>query len=1003
MAEDRNNRMAIFVVVILCCFSLALGATDAGDEQVLMDFRKGLSNPELLQWPAAGDPCGPPRWNHIFCDGPRVTQIQIQNMGLGGTLPPNFNKLSRLFNIGFQKNNFSGKLPTFSGLSELQYAYLGNNQFDTIPADFFDGLRSLRVLSLDYSPLNKTGWSLPPTLQDSPQLMNLSLIGTNLVGPLPDFLGGMVSLTALKLSYNSLSGKIPSSYQGSELQILWLNNQLGSTKLTGLIDVVASMPSIRQLWLHGNQFTGTIPVEIENCSALTDLRLNDNELVGPIPNGVTKLPLQILALDNNKLTGSIPKVVFENYTFAGNLFCQSSPGTPCAPQVTALLDFLGSVDYPLTLSATWSGNDPCTSSWTGVSCNNNTVSIINLPNFGLNGTLSPSIGKLDSLKRLLLEGNNLIGMIPEELASLQSLEVVNLTGNNMEPPIPKFGPSVKLLIDGNPKLQNGAQPASPPLPNGNTPKNNSPPGNSTPSAGKQSPSPDANSSTNSERSRNKSSDTKKLIIVALPVAVFLVVVALVVLLCMRKKRTSQSPSSFVVHPKDPSNPDNLLKIVVANNNDMSSSNLTASGSQSRYSSGTNDTHVVEVGNLIISVQVLRNVTRNFAPENELGRGGFGTVYKGELDDGTAIAVKRMEASVISNKALDEFQAEIAVLSKVRHRHLVSLLGYSIEGNERLLVYEYMPKGALSKHLFQWNVLKLEPLSWKRRLNIALDVARGMEYLHNLAHKSFIHRDLKSSNILLGDDYRAKVADFGLVKLAPDGKSSVATRLAGTFGYLAPEYAEIERGRPRILKNASLIPIAICVLFTQQLNEYFALKAFTGVTSTLLGITGKVTTKADVFSYGVVLMELVTGLVAIDEDRPEEQRYLAEWFWHIKTRKEKLRTAIDPALDVTEETFESICIIAELAGHCTVREASQRPDMGHAVNVLAPLVEKWKPVYDDQEEYLGIDCSQPLHQMVKVWQESDGTDYSLTSLGDSKGSIPPRPDGFAVSFASTDAR
>lgn len=165
------------------------------------------------------------------------------------------------------------------------------------------------------------------------------------------------------------------------------------------------------------------------------------------------------------------------------------------------------------------------------------------------------------------------------------------------------------------------------------------------------------------------------------------------------------------------------------------------------------------------------------------------VYKGELEDGTKIAVKRMEVGVISTKALDEFQSEIAVLSKVRHRHLVSLLGYSTEGHERILVYEYMPQGALSRHLFHWKTFNLEPLSWKRRLNIALDVARAMEYLHNLAHQSFIHRDLKSSNILLGDDYRAKVSDFGLVKLAPDGQQkSVMTRLAGTFGYLAPEYA-----------------------------------------------------------------------------------------------------------------------------------------------------------------------------------------------------------------------
>ncbi|KAJ0715903.1 putative protein kinase RLK-Pelle-LRR-IX family [Helianthus annuus] len=148
----------------------------------------------------------------------------------------------------------------------------------------------------------------------------------------------------------------------------------------------------------------------------------------------------------------------------------------------------------------------------------------------------------------------------------------------------------------------------------------------------------------------------------------------------------------------------------------------------------------------------------------------------------------MESSVICNKSLDELESEILVFTKIRHRHLVSLLGYSTEGLERILVFEDMTQGALSRHLFHWKNFKMEPLSWKRRLNIALDVARCMEYIHTFAHQSFIHQDLKSSNILLGDDFRAKVSDFGLVKLVPDGGKSIMTRVAGTFGYVAPEYA-----------------------------------------------------------------------------------------------------------------------------------------------------------------------------------------------------------------------
>ncbi|RWW56113.1 hypothetical protein BHE74_00037194 [Ensete ventricosum] len=775
----------VVLSVFLCCFgSVVFGTTDAGDYAVLDEFRKGLANPELLKWPTNNrDPCGPPLWPHVFCSGSRVAQIQVQNLGLSGPLPRDFNKLSMLTNIGLQRNNFSGKLPSFSGLSNLQYAYLGNNQFDAIPSDFFVGLTSLQVLSLEMNPLNQsTGWVLPPDLSDSAQLMNLSLVGCNLAGPLPEFLGTMHSLSVLKLSYNNLTGTMPASYSGLPLQILWLNNQIGP-KLTGSLDVIASMTMLKDVWLHGNQFTGPIPSSIGGLTSLTRLWLNNNLLVGLVPENLTSLPLlQSLQLDNNMFMGPIPKVSF-NFTYAYNSFCQSTPGVPCSPEVTALLEFLERVNYPSKLAASWSGNDPCASFWSGVSCFDGKVSVINLPNLQLNGTISPSLGKLDDLVDVRLEGNNLSGMIPVNMTNLKLLKTLDLSSNNISPPVPHFPNSVKVLLDGNKLLVTASSPESPST--GNSPSdsssNNTQSHNSPRSAG--SSSPEANSG-----NRSKGSRKLNLLIVIVPIA-FGVSIFLLALLFLyfwkRRKSAFLSPSSIVVHPRDSSNPDNLVKIVVANN---ASNSIATNEWQSINSSRTSETHLIESGNLVISVQVLRSATRNFASENVLGRGGFGVVYKGELHDGTMIAVKRMESAVLSSKALDEFHAEIAVLSKVRHRNLVSILGYSTEEYERLLVYEYMPQGALSKHLFQWKQLELEPLSWKKRMNIALDVARGMEYLHNLAHQCFIHRDLKSSNILLGDDYRAKVSDFGLAKLAPDGKNSVATRLAGTFGYLAPEYA-----------------------------------------------------------------------------------------------------------------------------------------------------------------------------------------------------------------------
>ncbi|KDP36118.1 hypothetical protein JCGZ_08762 [Jatropha curcas] len=961
-AAMRNNyiRLVFFALQLLCYVSLVSSDTDPNDLAILKAFRDGLENPALLEWPANGDdPCGQ-SWKHVYCSGSRVSQIQVQNMSLKGPLPQNLNQLIMLENLGLQRNQFTGPLPSFNGLSNLKYAYLDYNQFDSIPSDFFDGLVNLQVLALDNNPFNATtGWTFPDTLQNSSQLTTLSCMYCNLAGPLPDFLGNLFSLQNLRLSGNNLSGEIPLSFRGGmSLQNLWLNDQKGGG-LSGTIDLVATMESVSVLWLHGNQFTGKIPESIGSLTLLKDLNLNGNKLVGLIPYSLINLPLEHLDLNNNQLMGPMPKFKAAKVSCTPNPFCQSTAGVPCAPEVMALIDFLDGLNYPQRLVSSWTGNDPC-SSWVGITCDSSMVYSIALPNFNLSGTLSPSVANLASLHQIKLGGNNLSGQVPTNWTNLTSLKTLDLSYNNLYPPFPNFSNTVNVVITGNPLLNGDKSKPDIPPPNDNNPSSGSSdsPKTQSPNTKGTGPRPrESSMESRNEKGTKRSTFVAIVAPVASVAAVAILIIPLSIYYCKKRKDTYQATTSLVIHPRDPSDSDNVVKIAVANHTNGSTSTITGSGSASRNSSGFGDSHVIEAGNLVISVQVLRNVTKNFAPENELGRGGFGVVYKGELDDGTKIAVKRMEAGIISTKALDEFQSEIAVLSKVRHRHLVSLLGYSIEGNERILVYEYMPQGALSKHLFHWKSLKLEPLSWKRRLNIALDVARGMEYLHNLAHRSFIHRDLKSSNILLGDDFRAKVSDFGLVKLAPDGEKSVVTRLAGTFGYLAPEYA----------------------------------------------VTGKITTKADVFSFGVVLMELLTGLMALDEDRPEESQYLAAWFWRIKSDEQKLRAAIDPALDVKDEKFQSISTIVELAGHCTAREPSQRPDMSHAVNVLAPLVEKWKPLDDDTEEYCGIDYSLPLNQMVKGWQEAEGKDFSYVDLEDSKSSIPARPTGFAESFTSADGR
>ncbi|XP_019199317.1 PREDICTED: receptor protein kinase TMK1-like [Ipomoea nil] len=966
MSMDVDYR--VFCVYIYSCVvfvwlwaNVVWSATNANDLRILKEFRDGLENPELLKWPVKGnDPCGPPTWPYVFCSGGRVTQIQAKGLGLKGTLPQDFNQLDKLQNLGLQKNSLNGKLPTFSGLSNLQFAYLDGNEFDTIPADFFHGLSNVRVLALDKNPFNKTaGWSIPSELQESTRLTNFSCSSCNIAGPLPSFFGKMPSLTALKLPYNRIEGEIPATFCDSLMQVLWLNNQEGAT-MTGPIDAIGSMVGLTSLWLHGNAFTGQIPDNIGDLTSLKDLNLNGNELVGLIPKGLANLNLQSLDLNNNQLMGPIPNFKAATVTYSSNSFCQSSPGDPCAPEVDALLEFLKDLNYPHHLASEWTGNDPCKGPWYGITCTpSGHVSSINLQKLNLSGTLSSSLAALDSLIEIHLSGNNLHGRVPTSLTQLGNLRLLDIRGNNFDQPLPKFRNGVSILTNGNPGLAASKTKSphprtidSPPIPS---------PGSQPPSFD-IAPSPVSHSNLPSSvigsasKSPSLVQDRKKRQSALKPVIIITVSISAVLFLgivlfcCLRKRKKSKKISGgTVVHPKYPPNQDFKTKM-------PENSSLGILGS---HAASENSGDMVKGGYLIIPVEVLRAVTNNFAPENEIGRGGFGVVYKGVLEDSTPLAVKRMEAGVINNKALDEFHAEIAVLSKVRHRHLVSLLGYSVGANEKLLVYEYMPQGALSRHLFRWKKLNLDPLSWTTRLSIALDVARGMEYLHSLAYRSFIHRDLKPSNILLGDDFRAKVSDFGLVKLAPDRERSVATRLAGTFGYLAPEYA----------------------------------------------VTGKVTTKVDVFSFGVVLMELLTGLTALDEERPEESRVLFEWFWAMKFNKESIIATIDPSMNAKEDIYDSICTVSELARHCTARDPNHRPDMGHVVNVLSRLVHQWKPVGEEEQQQqpevlADIDYTVPLPQMLMAWQNEKTGDFSGISQ-DSKESTDSKASGMAN--ASLDPR
>ncbi|CAN1219625.1 Probable LRR receptor-like serine/threonine-protein kinase At1g56140 [Linum perenne] len=300
-------------------------------------------------------------------------------------------------------------------------------------------------------------------------------------------------------------------------------------------------------------------------------------------------------------------------------------------------------------------------------------------------------------------------------------------------------------------------------------------------------------------------------------------------------------------------------------------------------------------------QTLKKATKNFHPDNLLGRGGFGPVYKGKLRDGRTVAVKRLSLEK-SQQGESEFLAEVRMITSIQHKNLVRLLGCCSEGEQRLLVYEYMKNRSLD--LLVYGNFSIKPrirnsnqfMDWNTRFQIILGIARGLQYLHEDSPLRIVHRDIKASNVLLDDKYQPRISDFGLARFFPEDQAYLSTTFAGTLGYTAPEYA----------------------------------------------IRGELSEKADIYSFGVLVLEIICCRKNTDLSLPSEQQYLPEYAWKLY-EKNKVNELIDPMLRRHGMVEREVVHVIHIAFLCLQPLANLRPPMSEVVSMLTRKVDAGTPV------------------------------------------------------------
>ncbi|KAJ0233529.1 Protein BRASSINOSTEROID INSENSITIVE 1 [Hirschfeldia incana] len=846
--------------------------------------------------------------------------LDLSGNDFHGTVPPFLGSCSLLESLVLSTNNFSGELPvdTLLKMRSLEVLDLSFNKFSGKLPENLSAAASL--LTLDLSSNNLSGPILPSLCRNG--LRELYLQNNGFTGKIPPALSNCSELVSLHLSFNYLSGTIPSSL-GSLSKLrdlkLWMNALEGEIPRE-----LMYVETLETLILDFNGLTGEIPSGLSNCTRLNWISLSNNRLTGQIPRWISRLEnLAILKLSNNSFYGNIPAELgdcrsliwldlntnYFNGTIPPEMFKQS--GKIAANFIAGkryayikndgmnkqchgagnLLEFQGirpeqlnrvSTRNPCNFTRVYGGHTQPTFD------NNGSMMFLDMSYNMLSGYIPKEIGSMPYLFILNLGHNFISGSIPDEVGDLRGLNILDLSSNKLDGRIPAAMSALTMLteIDLSNNLLTGPIPEMGQFETFSPVKflnNSGLCGYPLPRCG------DANADALAHHRNGGRKQPSLVGSVAMGLLFSFVCICGLVLFGREMRRRRRMREDAAVCEEDGDRTGNNTDWRLTGAKEALSINLAAFEKPLRK----------------LTFADLLKATNGFHEDSMIGSGGFGDVYKAVLKDGTAVAIKKLIQ--ISGQGDREFMAEMETIGKIKHRNLVPLLGYCKVGEERLLVYEFMKYGSLEDVLHDVKKKAGVKLNWFTRQKIAIGAARGLAFLHHNCIPHIIHRDMKSSNVLLDENLEARVSDFGMARLmsAMDTHLSVST-LAGTPGYVPPEYYQSFR----------------C------------------------------STKGDVYSYGVVLLELLTGRRPTDSPDFGDNNLVG---WVRQHAKLRISDVFDPEL-MKEDPAREIELLQHLkiAVACLDDRAWRRPTM---LDVMA--------MFKEIQTGLGVDSQSTIGSIEMV--------------------------------------